>query len=92
MLRWAPGWDCSHDSVLFDARSGDYWLLSSDGRTVIEWLLAQPAIAREELLGRLAATTAEGEELLGNLAAAGLLTGVIDGMPAHLPPGLDSDQ
>ncbi|MFN4115749.1 MAG: hypothetical protein ACK4F7_04515 [Inhella sp.] len=27
-LCWAPAWPCSDAQVLFDAASGDYWLLS----------------------------------------------------------------
>jgi hypothetical protein len=27
-LCWAPAWSCSDAQVLFDAASGDYWLLS----------------------------------------------------------------
>ena len=90
-LRWAPRWGCSEDAVLFDVSSGDYWLLSIDGRRVIEWLQAEPTIDRDDLLDRLAALTTAGEVLIGNLAAAGLLMATVDGVAARLPPLVDAD-
>lgn len=88
-LRWAPRWACSPDVVLFDASSGDYWLLSADGCTVIDWLQSEPGIDREDLLVRLHNLTPEGDALLGNLGSAGLLVGLVDGQPVRVPCAAD---
>ena len=37
-LIWAPDWDCSDARVLFDAASGDYWLLSPLASRIVESL------------------------------------------------------
>ena len=90
-LRWAPRWDDSEDTVLFDAASGDYWLLTADGRTVVEWLQAEPVLSHDDLLARLAAVTTDGLALIGNLASAGLLTGLEGGVSTALPSVVDDD-
>jgi hypothetical protein len=89
-LRWAPRWSCSDDAVLFDASSGDYWVLSAEGRTVIEWLQAEPVIDRSELLERLAPTTADAATLIDNLGTAGLLMAKVDGVAFRLPAHAES--
>jgi len=84
-LRWAPRWACSGDAVLFDASSGDYWVLAADGRTVIEWLQAEPAIDHDVLLHRLKPENSDGEAVLASLGAAGLLMAMVKGVPVPLP-------
>ena len=73
-LRWAPRWACAEDAVLFDASSGDYWVLSAEGRAVIEWLQAENRIDHDALLDRLAPVTTEGKvKAKGLYAEAGVL-------------------
>ncbi len=90
LLRWAPRWPCSDDAVLFDASSGDYWVLSTEGRAVIERLQVEPGIELNALLESLAPTTAHGGVLLDGLGSAGLLVAMIDGtfvpVPSHANP------
>ncbi|MBA4175923.1 MAG: hypothetical protein C0505_05095 [Leptothrix sp. (in: Bacteria)] len=90
-LRWAPRWDCSDTAVLFDATSGDYWVLDPEARQVVEWLQADASIERHALLQRLAAQESDGAALLDGLAQAGLLTGVVDGRGVPLPRRADAD-
>lgn len=75
--------------MLFDASSGDYWVLAADARSVIEWLQAERAVDRRALLERLALGTADGETLLGSLGAAGLLVTMLDGVAVRLPSPTD---
>lgn len=89
-LTWAPRWACSDGAVLFDASSGDYWVLSTEGRVVIEWLQAEPKMGHDALLSRLAPLTASGEALLAGLGAAGLLMATVDGLPVPLPTPTDA--
>jgi len=71
--------------VLFDASSGDYWVLSAEGRAVVVWLQAETGIERDALLARLRSLAPEAEALLDNLGAAGLLMSLVDGQPVRLP-------
>lgn len=84
LLRWAPRWPCSDDAVLFDAASGDYWVLSAPGRAIIEALQAAAPLERAALIEGLAAPDADGEALIRSLAAAGLLMGQVDGSLVRL--------
>lgn len=85
-LRWAPQWGCSEHTVVFDASSGDYWVLAPEGRATVEWLQAEREIEREHLLTRLAALTRNGDALLDGLVRAGLVTGLVDGLAVRLEP------
>lgn len=87
VLRWAPRWPCSDDAVLFDARSGDYWVLTPQARAALDWLQAEGAIERQELLSRMAALgldAADAPGLLAKLDEAGLLMGLVDGSAVRL--------
>jgi len=90
-LRWAPRWPCSPDAVLFDASSGDYWVLSSEGRRVLEWLQAELAVERDLLLSRLSLLTEAAEAMLASLGAAGLLVAMVDGVVTAVPSGVAAD-
>ena len=88
-LRWAPRWPCTDDAVLFDASSGDYWVLTPEARAVLEWLQAEGAIDRIQLLIRMTATGHDAPGLLAGLAGAGLLTGLVDGLAVRLQADAD---
>lgn len=84
-LRWAPHWGCADSSVVFDASSGDYWVLTPEGREVVQTLQNNGAIELDAVLRRLALFIADGSELVASLAHAGLLTGMFDGLAVSLP-------
>lgn len=88
-LRWAPRWDCSEHAVLFDASSGDYWVLAPDGRSAVEWLQAEAGVERDRFLDRLAPLTDDAAALLDGLARAGLVTGLVDGQAVRLDPAAE---
>ena len=89
-LRWAPRWDCSDLAVLFDASSGDYWVLSPDGHAAIRWLECEGPQEREALLMHLSDVTVDGPALLADLARSGLLMGLADGVPLRLERAFDA--
>ena len=71
-LRFAPAWECSEESILFDARSGDYWVLSALARELMQQLLAVPAatvdaLAAGDATPALEAPRAAVEETLATL-------------------------
>lgn len=73
-LRWSPAWACSTHQVAFDATSGDYWVLTAEARSLLEWL-APGAQTAHALHQRLRPAGADGVALLQGLAQAGLVTG-----------------
>lgn len=46
-LCWAPAWPCSDAQVLFDAASGDYWLLSPLASRILHALQAGTQVVPE---------------------------------------------
>lgn len=78
-LRFGPDWACSDESLLFDANSGDYWVLSPLARRLMERLASGPALARCELVApddtSVREPTPEGvvEATLAGLVASGLV-------------------
>lgn len=84
-LRWAPSWDCADSAVLFDAASGDYWVLAPEARELIQALQRDGAMAPHALRARVSAVTSEAAALIDNLAQAGLLAGLVDGLAVKLP-------
>ncbi len=72
-LRWSPAWPGEEASVLFDAASGDFWVLTPATRSLLERVAAEPELTAEALLAQ-APWTADGlNEALASLRAAGLL-------------------
>lgn len=72
-LRFAPAWTCSQESILFDASSGDYWVLSTLARRLMQELLGVPSASIDALTAACTAcgtspTRAALEEALETLA------------------------
>lgn len=65
-LRLAPRWDEAPAGVVFDAASGDYWVVDEPGRALVQSLLDDDGRAAE----RARAVT---PDALDALVAAGLL-------------------
>ena len=89
-LRWSPEWDCSDDTVLFDAASGDFWVLSADARALVQQL------EREGPLPRHAWPT-DGpagdmiEHVLASLVRGGVLRACENGQALSPPRADDLD-
>ncbi len=77
-LRWSPPWPCSDGRVLFDASSGDYWVLSTDGQAAVHALECEGPLDDGVLLARLgvdhAGDRARALALLHELARSGIIT------------------
>lgn len=77
-LRWAPRWGAAEHSVLFDASSGDYWVLAETTRQLLENLQSNGPLP----LGMAAAHCGPEQndgELVAELARSGLLVAWVDG-------------
>jgi hypothetical protein len=76
-LRHAPRWACSDAAVVFDAASGDYWIVTPAAEAVLRRLEAAEALPIEALvpadLPRPLASTAYLREVLDGLVECGLL-------------------
>lgn len=72
-LRWSPPWTCSTAAVLFDARSGDYWVLSEDGQRVVRALDLEGPLESDDLLGRVQCGPSDALALLEDLAHGGII-------------------
>ncbi len=72
-LRWSPAWPGEDASVLFDAASGDFWVLGTDTRELLQAVAAAPGISAQALLqgGRWAAQVLN--PTLVSLSEAGIL-------------------
>ena len=73
-LRWSPQWPCSDAAVLFDAHSGDYWVLTAAGQAVVRVLERDGPLAQPHLLSLVAGDPAEALQLLDDLARSGIVT------------------
>lgn len=74
-LRWSPAWPCSDGRVLFDASSGDYWVLSADGQAAVQALEREGPVDEAALLDHLAGSRTDARALLHELARSGIITG-----------------
>lgn len=79
-LRFSPAWDCSDARVVFDANSGDFWVLSALAADAVAVLAGQPVASLSAMRDRLsidaAADPGAGELLAAavqSLIDAGLL-------------------
>ena len=72
-LCWSPHWPCSDAAVLFDAHSGDYWVLSAAGQTVVLALERDGPQSQQHLLSLLPGDPAEALRLLEDLARSGIV-------------------
>ena len=68
-LRFAPQWDCSEASVVFDRNSGDYWVVSLLASLALQHLQSHGATAVSEFEQFL-----EPSQLYADLPAALALT------------------
>ena len=73
-LRWSPQWPCSDTAVLFDAHSGDYWVLSAAGQAVVHALERDGPQSQQNLLSLLPGDPGEALQLLDNLARSGIVS------------------
>lgn len=72
-LRWSPQWPCSDAAVLFDAHSGDYWVLSAAGQAVVLALERDGPQSQQHLLSLLPGDPDEALQLLEDLARSGIV-------------------
>lgn len=73
-LRWSPPWACSDAAVLFDALSGDYWVLSAAGQAVVRALERYGLQTQQQLLTLVPGDPAQALQLLDDLARSGIVT------------------
>ena len=95
-LRWSPPWPCSDTAVLFDAHSGDYWVLSAAGQAVVHALERDGPQAQPHLLSLVPGDPAEALQLLDDLARSGIVTAQVTvasaalGTPVRPEPASDT--
>lgn len=95
-LRWSPQWPCSDTAVLFDAHSGDYWVLSAAGQSVVRALERDGPQAQQHLLSLVPGDPSEAQQLLDDLAHSGIVTGCVAvafgalGTPVRQEPASDA--
>lgn len=88
-LRWAPPWPCSDGRVLFDASSGDYWVLSAAGQAAVQTLEGEGPLAEDDLLARLPGGRASALALLHELVRSGIITRPA-AAPTDSPPAAEA--
>lgn len=93
-LRWSPTWDCSEEAVLFDAASGDYWLLAPAAQAFVRRIeLTGPARldpAPQDALLSETATAEAPRTVAAALVRAGVLQACQNGRPVSLAPAADA--
>lgn len=76
---FAPKWDCSDATVVFDRNSGDYWVISAFAQALVRLVQARPNIDLTTLAHFLShpdletGLTEDLTESLGSLINSGLL-------------------
>lgn len=70
-LLWAPAWDDSDAALVFDATSGDYWVLSLPAAGLLRALAGSDRL--DEVQTVVAEPTAGDVELLAELQQHGLI-------------------
>lgn len=70
-LVWAPAWDDSDAALVFDATSGDFWVLSLASAELLRALI--DAAPREAMQAVAAEATPADVELLAELQQHGLI-------------------
>jgi hypothetical protein len=89
-LRWGPRWLPAEHSVLFDASSGDYWVLAETTRQLLEALQREGRVQLSDVAARTGSSEEEGGELLAQLSRSGLLVGWVDGQVVGLAAFVDT--
>ena len=80
-LRWSPPWPCSDAVILFDANSGDYWVLSAEGKAMVTALEHEGALDMGALLTQVGGARDDAETLVQELARSGIITPLATGAP-----------
>lgn len=70
-LKWGPDWGEGDASLLFDCRSGDYWVLEARARRIVQTLQASGPLTLGPA-GAVQSLDADAR-LLGSLVRSGLL-------------------
>lgn len=77
--------------MLFDASSGDFWVLTGPARTLLQALETHGPLPVSQLHARLGLSEAAADELIVGLVRAGLVTATDNGMPVALAQLVDDD-
>lgn len=80
-LCWSPQWTCSHERILFDANSGDYWVLSRHAAQVVAAVMSEDGLSYRHARRRWAGAEdaaeptppAESKAMFRTLIQAGLV-------------------
>ena len=88
-LRWSPCWPCSADTVLFDAISGDYWVLTGPARTLLQAMEIHGPLPVIQWQAYLDLSEGAADELIAGLARAGLVTVTDNGIAVALAQSTD---
>lgn len=89
-LRLAPPWPCAELALLFDAASGDYWVLTPEGSTVVHALSLKGPCSMSSLLQRLPLAQADAQELLQELQRSGIIDAGSDASLALYAPATET--
>ena len=89
-LRWGPRWLPAEQSLLFDASSGDYWVLGEVTRQLLEGLQQDGPMRLSEVTARVGGNEEDGRELITELSRCGLLVGWVEGKVVGLAAFLDT--
>ena len=88
-LRWGPRWLPAEHSLLFDASSGDYWVLGETTRQLLEGLQQDGPVRLSDVTVRVGAEE-DGRELITELSRCGLLVGWVEGKVVGLAAFVDT--
>ncbi len=79
VVRRGPAWYCSDNVLVFDAASGDFWVLTPQANALLGAILAQGSLSMSGLSslvsGDLALPLADLESLVQDMVRSGLLSG-----------------
>ena len=89
-LRWGPRWLPAEHSLLFDASSGDFWVLGETTRQLLEALQQCGLMRPSDVNANAGSTEEDGRQLITELSRAGLLVGWVDGQVVGLSSFLDA--
>ena len=77
--------------MLFDASSGDFWVLTGPARTLLQAMETDGPMPVTQLPARLFLSEEAADELIAGLALAGLVTVTDNGMAVALAQLVDDD-
>ena len=75
---------------MFDASSGDYWVLDEATRLLLEGFQSEGRLPLSAVTGRMGCSEGEGGELITQLSRSGLLVGWVDGRAVGLAALFDT--